>query len=406
MASFQVLRWVPDLVPGGLPRRDRKACEYRAYRPDLLAGRELVLGSREVADIADAERDVARFNESARALSNTEALARLLLRAESVASSKIEGLEVGARRLLRADAAERLGERDPDVTADDVLANVRAMAYALDAARDAPAITVDLLLETHRRLLSGTHLAHLGGVVRTSQNWIGGSSYNPCSAVFVPPPPDLVPGLLIDLCAFCSDDSLPAVAQAAIAHAQFETIHPFADGNGRIGRVLIHLILQRRGLATNVTVPVSLVLASMADAYVRGLDATHYVGQPDSQAAFAGINAWLETFSAACRTAVARANEFETRIASIQDEWRARLGSVRANSALDLLLERLPGLPVINVKAASEIIGRSAQAANEAVARLEGAGILKASRIGRRNRVFEAREVIAAFADLEERLGA
>ncbi len=356
--------------------------------------------------MADAEREIARFNDSARVLTDTEGLARLLLRAESVASSRIEGLEIGARRLLRADAAERLGERDPDVTADEVLANIRAMTFALDAIRDTPAITVGLLLETHRRLLSSTHLAHLGGVVRTTQNWIGGSGYNPCSAAFVPPPPEMVSSLLSDLCGFCNEDNLPAVAQAAIAHARFETIHPFADGNGRVGRALVHMILRRRGLATNVSIPVSLVLGSIANEYVRGLDATRYDGDADSPQAFEGINLWIAIFAGACRNAVARASEFEVHIRALQQAWRKRLGTVRANSALDLLIERLPGVPILNVGAAARLIERSVQATNEAVTRLEEAQILRAVRIGRRNRVFEAREIIDAFASLEENLGA
>jgi len=122
-----------------------------------------------------------------------------------------------------------------------------------------------LLLDFHQRLLAGTRLDAHAGAIRQEQNWIGGSSYNPCSAAFVPPPPEYVPDLLDDLCQFCNSDDIPAVAQAAIAHAQFDTIHPFVDGNGRTGRALIHLVLRRRGLATRVLPPVSLVLATWAD---------------------------------------------------------------------------------------------------------------------------------------------
>ena len=92
-------------------------------------------------------------------------------------------------------------------------------------------IATDTLLEAHRRLAEGTPLEEHGGSLRRVQNWIGGSHYNPCSADFVPPPPDLVPGLVDDLCEFAGGDGLPALAQAAVAHAQFETIHPFVDGN-------------------------------------------------------------------------------------------------------------------------------------------------------------------------------
>jgi len=141
-------------------------------------------------------------------------------------------------------------------------------------------------------LLAGTRLEVHGGSFRGVQNWIGGSDYNPCSADFVPPPPELVAHLMDDLCAFCNTDDLPPVAQAAIAHAQFETIHPFVDGNGRTGRAIVHLVLRRRGLVPRVLPPVSLVLATLARDYVKGLTATRYVGSPSSPEASTGVNRW------------------------------------------------------------------------------------------------------------------
>ncbi len=131
-----------------------------------------------------------------------------------------------------------LGERLRDVTAAEVLGNIDAMTYAVESLAEGESLSVDVLLEIHRGLLVGTRLEPHGGRLRREQNWIGGSTFNPCSAEFVPPPWEHVPALVADLCRFSSDDSLPAVAQAAIAHAQFETIHPFADGNGRVGRAL------------------------------------------------------------------------------------------------------------------------------------------------------------------------
>ena len=249
-------------VASGLPRRDRASCDYEAYLPDHLVGRSVRLDGEVAADVTDAEATIARFDSKATALADTEALARLLLRAESVASSRIEGLEVGGRRLLRAEAAQFLGDEVNDVTAVEVLGNIKAMSWALNSIGPGDDITLETLFEAHRRLLAGTRLEEMGGRIREEQNWIGGSSYNPCSAAFVPPPPEYVADLLKDLCAFCNTDSLPAVIQAALAHAQFETIHPFVDGNGRIGRALIHLVLRRRALAVRVLPPISLVLAT------------------------------------------------------------------------------------------------------------------------------------------------
>src|SRR6185295_19230001 len=150
-----------------------------------------------------------------------------------------------------------------------------------------------------------------GGRVRDVQNWIGGSSFNPCSAAFVPPPPESVEELLEDLCAFVNDDGMPPVAQAALAHAQFETIHPFTDGNGRTGRALIHVILRRRGVAPRLLPPVSLVLATWSSSYIQALTATRYRGRADSADANQGINEWIALFAAACRRAVDEAEAFE-----------------------------------------------------------------------------------------------
>jgi Fic family protein len=298
-------RWVSDET-SGLPRRDRRPCEYQAYVPDRLAGSGFVLDGDVAADVADAEAAIARMDMQAVALADTEGLARLLLRAESVASSRIEGLEIGGRRLLRAEAARAFGDESSDVTAREVLGNIDAMAWAVQRGGPSTAITPEMLFQVHRRLMAGTRLEAHGGRLRAVQNWIGGSSYNPCSAVFVPPPPELVAGLLDDLCDFCNDDSLPAVAQAAIAHAQFETIHPFVDGNGRTGRALIQLVLRRRGKALRMVPPISLVLATWSDEYVAALNGTRYVGEFGSAAAHEGRNRWIALFAAACRRSAAR----------------------------------------------------------------------------------------------------
>jgi Fic family protein len=394
--------WIGELTAP--TRRDRKPCVYEAYVPDRVVGREIKLDSDVAADVTDAETAMVRLDAEATALVDTEALARILLRAESVASSRIEGLEVGARRLLRAEAAQRLGEESSDVTASEVLANIDAMAAAVSGVAPGDRITVDHLLEFHQKLLGGTRLSNHAGRIRTEQNWIGGSGYSPCSAAFVPPPPELVGELLDDLCGFCNSDGLPAVAQAAIAHAQFETIHPFADGNGRTGRALIHLVFRRRGLSQRVLPPVSLVLATWAQDYVAGLTATRYQGTPGSRAAHEGMNRWLGLFAGACQRAVSDAISFERRAQQIEAEWRGRLGRVRANSATDILLHSLLGVPIVTVSSAAGLIGRSFPQTNQAVQRLIDAGILRQVSVGRRNRAFEAPAVLDAFTSLERQL--
>jgi Fic family protein len=396
-------RWISG-ASTGLARRDRQSCDYEAYVPDPLADRKLVFDGDTAADVADAERAIAVLDARASTLVDPEALARILLRAECVASSRIEGLEVGARRLLRAEAALNLGEEPSDITATEVLGNIDAMASAIRGITPGDPLAMDHLLDFHRRLLTGTRLEAHAGSIRATQNWIGGSGYNPCSAAFVPPPPELVRDLLEDLCRFCNDDSLPAVAQAAMAHAQFETIHPFVDGNGRTGRALVHFVLRRRGLATRVLPPISLVLATWANDYVAGLQATRYRSSPSSAAAHHGMNVWVARFAAACQRATGHATSFEDSAQLLQAEWRTRLGSVRANSAADLLLRALPGAPMVTVSSAAALIDRTFTPANDAITRLADAGILRQVNVGRRNRAFEAPDVIEAFTALERQL--
>ncbi|TLG14793.1 Fic family protein [Nocardia cyriacigeorgica] len=404
MAKLVQRRWVSDLDGSGLSRRDRGSCLYQAYVPDPLVGRPIVLTSETAADVVDAEVAIARLDSEAIALVETEALSRLLLRAEAIASSRIEGLEVGARRLLRAEAARELEGESSDVTAAEVLANIDAMAVATTAITPGQPITEAVLLEVHRRLLAGTRLADHGGQLREVQNWIGGSSFNPCSADFVPPPAEQVPELMRDLIDFCNSDDLPAVAQAAIAHAQFETIHPFIDGNGRTGRALIHLVLRRRGIAERIVAPVSLILATWSDSYIDGLNRFRHIGKPDSTRATEDLNTWIARFAAACTRAASDAIAFEHKAADLQESWRNRLAPVRTNSALDLLLGKLVGAPILTVATAASLIERSYPATNAAIERLADAGILRQLTVGRRNRAFESPEVIKAFTALERRL--
>lgn len=404
MAKVLKRRWQSDIRGLGLPRNVTRSCDYEAYVPDPLTGRAFSFEGNVAADIADAQDAISRMNAEATALADTEALARILLRAEAVASSRIEGLEVGARRLLRAEAERSLRDSSSDVTAMEVLGNIDAMVYGVERVQSGDEITVDLLLEIHRRLLRGTHLDRYAGHLRETQNWIGGNDYNPCSASYVPPPPEHVPELLADLCDFCNTNELPAVAQAAIAHAQFETIHPFVDGNGRTGRALIHLVLRRRGLAPRVLPPVSLVLATWARSYIDGLTQYRYVGSPTSHKATEGVNTWVARFAGACTRCVSDATSFQARANQLEAAWRERLGRIRANSATDLLLRSLPGAPIVTVQSAEALLDRTFKPTQTAIGRLLEAGILKPVTITKRNSAYEAPEIIEAFTALERQL--
>jgi Fic family protein len=396
-------RWEPHFQ--GLTRRDRQGCNYDVYLPDPLSGWNLTLPGDVAADIADTETAIRELNRAGTTHVSLEGLARFLLRAESVASSKIEGLDAGARRLVEAEALLAQGGEGADRVAVEVLGNIASMESAVELADEAREITVADLLGIHEILMDRSPTPWLGGVIREEQNWIGGSSYNPCSAVFVPPPAEYVERLLEDLTVYVNGDEHPALVQAAIAHAQFETIHPFADGNGRTGRALIHIILRRRGLAPAFVPPISLVLATWVHEYISGLTAFRHLHPADSPERSTAAHVWLRTFAGATLRACNDAQAYASHIDALVEHWRSTLGAVRKGSALDLLLDVLPGVPLLTVDSAARLTDRSDVAAGAAVNRLAEAGILTQRNIGKqRYRIFEAPEVLELFTSLERAL--
>ncbi len=388
-----------------MSRQDRRGCFYDAYFADPLAGWDPSITAHVAADIADAESAVRALNDAGTSHVSLEGLARFLLRAESVASSRIEGLQLGTRRLALAEAAIALGGDAGDRVAAEVLGNIAAMEAAVELALSSSRFELDDLMWVHRTLMDSSSAPELGGVVREEQNWIGGSSYNPCSAAFIPPPPECVPELLADLLDYVNRDDHSPLVQAALAHAQFETIHPFADGNGRTGRALIYVVLRRRGLAPIFVPPISLVLAALSDDYVNGLMAFRHLSEPDSAERSAAAAEWIRIFAVATKRACRDAQRYSADIDAITAAWRAKLGRVRAGSSTDLLLGALPGAPIVTVESASSLIGRSKARTTDAVNRLAGAGILRQRNVGRqRYRVFEATGVLDMFTGLERAL--
>ena len=400
MARYEELIWQGS--PTGQTRRERTSCSYRAYLPDPLAKRVLALPADLVADLSDAERAVAALQDRTTGLASVESVARLLLRAEAVGSSYIEGLQVNARRLAKEEFAERAGLPTNDDTARAVLGNIRAMDGALKLADLERPITIDDLCTLHRELLVGTRDEQWGGVVRQEQNWIGG--INPCRAAYVPPPHELVPALLEDLCSYISGDDHPPIVQAALAHAQFETIHPFVDGNGRVGRALIHLILRRRGLAPNFVPAISLILATNAGAYIAGLVSFRYDAPANDPVAAGAAIQWIDVFVNSLLRACADASAFANELDELEERWREAVSPVRGRSAADLLLSALPGIPILTVETAAAAIGRSRKRTNDAVNHLHERGVLRQGTIGRRNRVFEVADLLDAITQFERRL--
>lgn len=376
MPRLEKQRWKGDFEAYG-GRKSRAGYVFQAYIPDDIAGLEPEFPSEIAEILTEADRAVVALNQTPPVIDSLEALARQLLRAESVGSSRIEGIELSHRRLARADFAP---EHARDVTAAEILGNIRAMERAVALGTSAKRFGIPEIREIHRELLKATRDAHLGGVIRELQNWIGGASDGPRNAEFIPPPPEYVEDLLQDLGEFIMRDDLPAIAQAAIAHAQFETIHPFPDGNGRVGRCLIHVVLRNRGIATRYVPPISLVLAGNSKAYIAGL--TDYRADR--------IPAWCGTFAAAVRTAARGATTFATRIARLQQQWLAKAGDPRSDSTARKLIALLPSHPILDVKTAETIAEVSNEAARLAMDRLETCGILKRLNVGKRNRAWEA----------------
>jgi Fic family protein len=362
---------------GGLGgRRDKQSRPYRAYVPRRIAELNPVFDGQLMKLLNDAESACRTLNEDPPSLLSLEALAGQLLRAESIASSRIEGLIVSHRRLARAFFSP-----DKHDTAAEVVANVRAAERAIVLASTVEEITRDTLIDIHRTLFAGTtHEGH-AGIVREEQNWIGGLSSNPSTADFVPPPPEYVEPALQDLLHFVNRDDLPAALQAAIAHAQFETIHPFLDGNGRVGRILIHVVLRRRGLAPRYVPPVSLVLAGRADVYIRGL--TTYRSSEAEE--------WYDIFADALEMSSIKAREFASRVASLQGKWLEQAGAPRPQAGARKLIAVLPAHPVINATTAQTLIGASSPVtAYSAIERLIKADVLREIKIGKkRDRLWE-----------------
>lgn len=234
------------------------------------------------------------------------------------------------------------------------------------------------------------------GRLRTVQNWIGGSDHSPRGADYIPPPPDLVPSLIDDLIQFSNRGDLPALAQAALAHAQFESIHPFTDGNGRIGRGLINAILRRRRATTDVVIPLASALVVQREAYFAMLGA-YREGDP------API---LNGFALAAAIAAREAQVTARNLRDIPHQWRERLGRVRRGSSTDQLLRVLPGTPILTAESALELIDSSPSSAYSAIGQLVEHGILRNLTDRRRGQIFGAPDILAELSDLDTRIGA
>lgn len=376
--------WTPNPDAYG-PRSARTPFVYRAFVPNPIAEWRLALGTDVVVDLEAAAVEV-RELQTQPAFTGLEAASRQLLRAEALASSRIEGLEIGHRRIATALAD---GEAR-DETARSVIATIAAMERAIALAVEPRSVTLDDLLAIHDTLLVLPRERPYAGRLREEQNWIGTSSASPRDAEYIPPPESQVRGLMEDLITFVNRDDLSPITKAAIAHAQFETIHPFVDGNGRVGRALIHVVLRRDNVAPRVVPPISVILATNQRRYVEGLTAFR-TGDAEG---------WLRFFVRALSDAAAASRTLGEQIAALETTWRAA-ADARAGSAAADLMGRLAGSPVVSARGVEQLLGVSYPTANAAIARLEATGVLVPVRAARRNRLWEAPALLALLDEFD-----
>ena len=364
--------------------RGRRA---RAFVPTVLAERDLELGAETVALAARARASVEHGAESMP--EDYAALARLLLRAEGVASSFIEGVTAPVVDIVLAEAGN-----DGGSAAAWVAANLAAVTEALEEAHAGP-LTVDSLCRWHRTLMTGspTPSRHVG-VVRDEQGWIGGTS--PLDAHLVTPPPERVPDLLDDLVAYVNRTDVDPVSQAAIAHAQFEVIHPFADGNGRVGRVLIAWVLVRR-LSLVTPPPVSTRIAADVGGYSSGL-VLFRLGDHER---------WVQWFAEAVSGAGRAQEELVAAVQELRHTWAERLSGpreggrrLRSNAAAWRALDLLPRYLVLTGPVVAVELGIPLKSARAALRDLAAAGVLvehgtvQADGPGRPRRLFTSPELL------------
>lgn len=307
----------------------RQSGEYRAAIPADIASLEVSLPSRVLADAEEASQEIVRFDTE---LGDEIApFASVLLRSESAASSKIENLTASARAIAEAETLGNSTRRNAAL----IVANTEAMQAAVALADQ---IDGDAIQAMHAALMSASN-PNIAGGWRTEQVWIGGGDFGPRGADFIPPHHSRVPRAIDGLIRFARRDDIPVLPQIAIAHAQFETIHPFPDGNGRAGRALIQAMLRNKRLTRQVTVPVSAGLLADTDSYFQALGA-YREGDP------API---VERLSAASVLAVGNGRHLVGDLRAIREVWASMI-TVRRDSAVHRVADLLIKRPVVNAQ--------------------------------------------------------
>lgn len=361
---------------------------YAASVPPNIAGLALPLSPGTATEAAEAANALTRFDASmASALGGGEVspLAAVLLRAESASSSQIEQITAGANALALAS----IGESDRP-NAALVAANAAAMEKAI-ALSDR--ISAEAIVDVQAALLQGSDPARTGSF-RSEPVWIGARGSSPHTASFVAPRADRVPGLIEDLVAFTRRTDVEPFTQVAIAHAQFETIHPFTDGNGRTGRALAQAMLRSYGITQRITAPVSAGLLSEVESYYAALTAFRH----------GDLDPIVNAFSAAAFAAIGNGEALIGDLIRIRDEWAARV-QARSHASVWRALPWVMSQPAVTVNHLAERLGVSKPAAQTAIDQMVAAEVLSPTNNFRRNRVWVADEVLEALDAFAERAG-
>ena len=368
--------------------------EYRAYVPHPLAGWSPSVSADMMSSLNSASEALASLTSRRSAAAGLGEW--MTARDESIRSSAIEGVHSTAAGLAWAHYRAAAGLP----VSDDNDALTLGASRQVDAAvglgrmmRSGHRCSPDDVLALHKTLFSGTRDEPTGGHLRDCPMWVGPPGAPISAATFVAPPQQAVPELLEDLIDYINGQEHPPVIQAAVAHAQFETIHPFEDGNGRTGRALIQTVLNARS-AVDGSVPVSAALNNDTRLYYSALRSAQRVVCPsgDHTARDAALLPWLDLFRGACEAAVAESLAVNDAIESVVASWQSRV-QARAGSSARALMDALPSMPVLDVNSAAQRLAVSNRSARRAIETLEAAGIVVSSGT-RRNRRYRADEMI------------
>lgn len=364
---------------------DRTLREVTVSIPPKVAELDPRVPNELLAECDLAVREIARLDEIAG--EHLRSLSTLLLRAESVASSKIEHEEASIEDFARALHG---------VKANASATSMAAAAGAMDRLLHDP-LAVESITAAHQLLMvdDPTERGHAGRW-RNMQNWISGSDHSPRNAAYVPPPADQVEQLMGDLISFARRADLPVIAQAAIAHAQFESIHPFTDGNGRIGRALASAVIRERGVARHVVIPIASALVARREHYFATLD--HY---RDGDA-----GPIVHAFARSAIVASQEASVTAERLAAMPARWHELAGRPRSGSAPATVLASLPTTPIFTTDDLETRLGLSTPAAYRAVERLAAAEVIRPLTSRTRNQIWGTGDLLAELEDLGVRIGA